>query len=65
MLTRIGWGLLGIGIGVALLIPVVGMIFVVGRHLSGTTMTGLFGLIALAALLVAGIVRSIRSVGST
>jgi hypothetical protein len=66
MLTRIGFGLLGVGIGVALLIPVVAVTFVVGRHLSGLSMIGLFGLLVLvAALLIAGIVRSVHASGST
>jgi hypothetical protein len=66
MLTRIGFGLLGVGIGVALLIPVAALIFVVGRHLSGSSMIGLFGLlVVLAALLIVGIVRSGQAAGST
>ena len=66
MLTRVGFGLLGIGIGVALLIPVVAVIFVVGRHLSSRGFIGLFALlVVLAGVLIAGIVQSIRSAGST
>jgi hypothetical protein len=66
MLTRIGFGLLGVGIGVALIIPVVALIFIVGHHISGRAMIGSFGLLLLlAALLVTGIIRSIRAAGST
>jgi hypothetical protein len=66
MLTQTGAGLLGIGIEVAVLIPLLAVTFVVGRYLSGATMVLLFALlIALDALDIWAIVRSARSAGST
>jgi len=67
MLTRTGAGLLGIGIEVAILIPLLAVTFVVGRYLSsGVTMLLLFVLlIALDSLDVWAIVRSARAAGST
>jgi hypothetical protein len=63
MLTRRGVGFLVIGLGVALLIPVLAFTYVMARHLLGAP-TWRFGLLVLAAvLLIAELVRAIRSVG--
>jgi hypothetical protein len=66
MLTRRGFGFLGIGIGVPLLLPLLALVYVVGRHLPGasTMWLVLFGLLIVAAVTaVIEIVDSIRSAG--
>jgi hypothetical protein len=66
MLSRTGVGLLDIGILVGLLIPLVAVTFVTGRHLhSGTTIAVFAVLIAAVGVTVAVLLRAVRAAGWT
>jgi len=66
MLSRTGVGLLDIGILVGVLIPLVAVTFVTGRHLdSGMTIAVFAVLIAAVVVTVGVLVRAVRAAGWT
>jgi hypothetical protein len=66
VLTRIGFGLLDIGLLVGLLLPTVAVTFVVGRHLHSGGMIAAFALLlATIAVIVFAMVRAVRAAGWT